>query len=81
MGWPLPIYMNNVRGAIFTDIGTAWKPEDLGNDGVPTDWIQGFGFGLRFDLGIFPLEWDIAWSKDSKMGMRPQYYFSINAGF
>jgi len=79
LGWPLPIFLNNVRGAIFTDVGTAWKPEDI--EGIPTDWVQGFGFGLRLDLGIFPLEWDIAWSRDSKLGMRPQYYFSINAGF
>ena len=81
LGWPLPIYLNNIRGAIFTDIGTAWKPDEIGSDLFPTDWVQGFGLGLRLDLGIFPLEWDIAWSKDSKLGLKPQYYVSINAGF
>jgi outer membrane protein assembly factor BamA len=25
MGWPLPINIINVRGAVFTDIGTAWE--------------------------------------------------------
>jgi len=43
------------------------------------DWTLGFGFGIRLDLGIFPIEWDIAWSEET--GMSPQYYFSLNLGF
>jgi len=80
-GWPLPAYFHNIRGALFTDIGTAWKPDDLNGQLFPDKWTRGFGFGLRLDLGIFPIEWDVAWSPDPSSNMVPRYYFSINAGF
>ena len=80
MGWPLPAYFYNVRGATFFDIGTAWdksKDQEINH----LDWTYGYGFGIRLDLGIFPIEWDVAWSPDPTSDLRPRYYFSINAGF
>ncbi len=79
-GWPLPAYFNNVRGALFFDIGSAWKPE-RDDKLYPELWSKGFGFGVRLDLGIFPIEWDVAWSPDPSSNMQPRYYFSINSGF
>lgn len=80
LGWPLPAYFRDVRGALFADVGTAWDPLDNGQllpD--PDEWSHGIGFGIRLDLGIFPLEWDVAWSPQS--GMVPTYYLSLNTGF
>ncbi|MDP8229217.1 MAG: BamA/TamA family outer membrane protein [Candidatus Electryoneaceae bacterium] len=81
LGWPLPAYFRDVRGALFADYGAAWKPEDMNGQLLPKDWTFGFGFGIRLDLGIFPIEWDIAWSPDESSNMGPRYYFSINRGF
>ncbi|MBM3329348.1 MAG: hypothetical protein FJY67_07745 [Calditrichaeota bacterium] len=93
-GFPLPAYFRDIRGALFTDWGSAWlngrikdwNARQRGNsyhDGyLPYKTTFGFGFGIRIDLGIFPLQWDVAWSPHNKGSeMRPQYYFSINTGF
>ena len=80
-GWPLPIYFRNVRGAFFTDVGAAWDPRYMNRKLFPSmnEWSSGFGFGIRLNLGIFPIEWDLAWSEETNMA--PQYYFSLNFGF
>ncbi|NQU05044.1 MAG: BamA/TamA family outer membrane protein [Calditrichaeota bacterium] len=81
MGWPLPFYFRNIRGATFFDVGTAWYPRDTNSNLLPDpdDWASGFGFAIRMDLGVFPIEWDIAWSPETDY--MPQYYFSLNYGF
>jgi Tol biopolymer transport system component len=81
MGWPLPFYFRNVRGAAFYDFGTAWSPKEINSNLLPdpSDWASGFGFGIRMDLGVFPIEWNIAWSPETDFV--PQYYFSLNYGF
>ncbi|MFC2150504.1 BamA/TamA family outer membrane protein [Calditrichota bacterium] len=90
LGWPLPAYFQNVRGALFYDLGTAWSTNNLTQaeeDQLikslqipkPREWSNGLGIGIRLDLGIFPIEWDVAWSPIT--GMVPQYYFSLNLGF
>lgn len=82
-GWPLPFYFNDVRGTIFTDWGAAWKPDvNSVHDGfLPRKGAFGFGTGIWLNLGIFPLEIDVAWSPDAGEAMVPHYYFSINQGF
>lgn len=81
-GWPLPAYFRDIRGALFSDWGAAWNPGNTsGNGYLPEKGAFGFGLGIRIDLGIFPIEWDVAWSPDKRSNMVPQYYFSINAGF
>lgn len=85
LGWPLPAYFRDIRGALFADFGTAWsrgRENDLADEQLLPDfedWSYGYGVGMRFDLGIFPLEWDIAWSPESNFA--PQYYLSLNVGF
>jgi outer membrane protein assembly factor BamA len=99
-GWPLPFYFRDIRGVLFSDVGTAWytpgqidgRIEDNSDEfevpnittggkiiPSPKHWTAGFGCGIRLDLGIFPIEWDVAWSEAT--GMTPQYYFSLNYGF
>lgn len=91
LGWPLPIGFQNIRGAIFTDIGTAWqddklfKPFSKANSGLPklNDVMMGYGIGTRLNLGFFILRFDIAWRTDwtSKMSKsaKAKYYFSLGA--
>jgi len=75
-GWPLPLSLRNVRGVLFTDIGTAWSgrlrefSEDM--------YLIGCGFGLRVNLGVTVLRFDTAWRSASG---RPIYYFSLGPEF
>ncbi len=80
-GWPLPAYFYNIRGALFLDMGSAWDRDDVQKALVSKHWTTGYGFGVRLDLGIFPVEWDVAWSPDPSSGLKPCYYFSISQGF
>ncbi len=91
LGWPLPIGMVNIRGALFTDIGTAWtkgtKPrfwssrEDLGTPQLQ-DVLMGYGLGARVFVGFFLLRIDAAWSTDLiTTSTKPAYYFSVGAEF
>lgn len=80
-GWPLPLYLRNIRGSLFMDYGAAWFDNELGGRLLPKSWTYGYGVGLRVDLGIFPLEWNLAWSPDPRSQLRPMHYFSINIGY
>ncbi len=81
-GFPIPAYFRNVRGCFFADTGIAWDPRDRNTSLEKQRATFGFGFGIRLDLGIFPLQWDVAWSPHNiDQKMVPQYYFSINTGF
>ena len=96
MRFPLPLSLRQVNGAIFFDLGTAWKVWDErggrwtkrtkdfkgGTGGHLKDLKAGFGFGARANLGIFILRFDTAWKTDfSTVGPRPIYYFSLGAEF
>lgn len=83
-GFPLPFYFRNIRGSFFTDWGIAWNPMDdiSANDFSRQKGVFGMGTGIRLDLGIFPLQFDIAWSPSpSDRKWVPQYYLSLNTGF
>jgi len=87
-GWPLPIYISNIRGVLFHDIGAAWNSdekfhgfEDPSSMGPRrfADIAQGFGWGWRLNLGIFLLKWDMAWENDWVDYSKPKFYVSIGA--
>ncbi|MDZ7291465.1 MAG: BamA/TamA family outer membrane protein [candidate division KSB1 bacterium] len=94
LGWPLPIGLQNVRGALFTDIGAAWEGK-LGkyerfrafkkNSGFPpdlNDLLMGYGFGSRANLGFLLLRFDVAWTTDLyTSSSKPRYYFSLGTEF
>ncbi|KPL08056.1 hypothetical protein AMJ86_02075 [bacterium SM23_57] len=88
LGWPLPAFFHNVRGALFTDIGSAWNQDHFrgtvrGDDGLYhlNDILMGYGTGTRVNLGFFLIQWDVAWSTDLVDSSKPKYYFSLGAEF
>jgi Tol biopolymer transport system component len=94
LGWPLPLGLQNVRGALFTDLGAAWEGK-LGkfenfrafnsSSGFPPglhDLLMGYGFGSRANLGFLLLRFDIAWKTDlQNSSSKPRYYFSLGTEF
>ncbi|MCB1058683.1 MAG: PD40 domain-containing protein [Calditrichaeota bacterium] len=88
MGWPLPLALADVRGALFTDVGAAWfndsfRLTSVGEDGNRRlhDLQAAYGFGWRSNLGFLLLRWDVAWSTDGVDTSKPRYYFSLGAEY
>ena len=89
LGWPLPIGFQNIRGAMFTDVGAAWYDDnfrgiDATGRGKPAlqDLFLGYGFGARMNLGFLLLRFDVAWSSDLANSTNgPYYYFSLGPEF
>ncbi|HUI93977.1 MAG TPA: BamA/TamA family outer membrane protein [Chitinivibrionales bacterium] len=81
--WPLPLTLRYVNGAVFTDIGNAWNPEEqFKNVPLPKNIYGGVGGGLRANLGIFVLRWDRAWKTDFATFFGPwKDYWSLGAEF
>jgi len=89
MGWPLPVALQNVRGALFVDTGSAWNGNsfrafETTNGGWPKlhDLFMGYGVGARLNLGFFILQLDVAWSTDlTQTSDKPIYYISLGPEF
>ncbi len=88
MRFPLPLVLAQVNGALFADVGAAWRGNDfkgVSNAGGKTrlqDIKSGFGFGMRANLGFLLLRYDMAWATDLySVSDRPHYYFSFGADF
>jgi Tol biopolymer transport system component len=88
LGWPLPIGFQDIRGALFTDIGTAWsknEPFRIFREEPEMGWIQlqdvlmGYGLGIRMNMGSFVFMLDIAWPTDLARSGSTRYYFSLGA--
>ncbi|WP_457566701.1 peptidase MA family metallohydrolase [Caldithrix abyssi] len=87
LGFP-PMRFGNIKGVLFTDIGTAWNSDrQEGFRGIKNgrlkDIVMGYGFGTRFFLSFlgFILKYDIAWQYDLKSSSKPKHYFSIGVDF
>ena len=87
MRFPLPLWITNIRGAAFTDIGSAWndhfRGSELSSQGKRRlkDIAMSFGWGFRVNLGIFLLRMDAAWRSDLLKTSKPDYLFSIGTDF
>ena len=89
MGFPIPLGLQNIRGAFFTDIGSAWYYHDFKGansrgSALPqlNDIFMGYGFGARLNLGMFVLRFDAAWSTDLvTTSPKPKYYISLGPEF
>jgi Tol biopolymer transport system component len=90
MGFPLPIELGNIGGALFTDMGLAWdkgenvKPFVRGPNGLPMarDIFSSIGFGVRMNLGFFLLRWDLAWPTNFySTAKSPMALWSLGADF
>jgi len=85
----VPIALNNITGATFLDVGSAWTDnaayKGIGksdnNITVTKDLLIGTGFGLRMILFGLPLKIDVAWSYNYDTFSPPKYYFSLGTDF
>jgi Tol biopolymer transport system component len=95
LGWPLPIGLQNVRGALFTDIGGAWDGKLIGSNRFEDfqpfsteggfhlkDLALGYGFGIRTNLGFVVLRLDWAWRSNlSRTFPGSRFFLSIGPEF
>lgn len=81
----LPIGFQNILGAAFLDIGSAWRNtggwqafQRTPSGSIRTkDLLIGMGIGTRLFFFGFPLRLDMAWNYDGGELSRPVYYLSI----
>jgi len=71
LGWPLPLSLAGVRGAIFFDSGAAidqgetFRPLASRSGGLRTDdLIASYGLSTSMNLGFTVLKWDLSWRTD-----------------
>ena len=88
MNFPLPLTIGYITGNWFADIGSAWDKTSGFKGGTSegkdhlVDIKTSFGFGIRANLGIFVLRYDLAWSTDfADVAAHPMHYFSLGADF
>ncbi|MCI0694243.1 BamA/TamA family outer membrane protein [candidate division KSB1 bacterium] len=89
LGFPLPLTFYNVRGALFTDIGTAWnKNEPLvlwhseRKEGFHLhDLLMTYGVSARTNLGFLILTYDVAWRTDLQNMWKPRHLLSAGVEF
>jgi Tol biopolymer transport system component len=84
----LPIGFQNMLGAAFIDVGSAWTNTKAWQafqqtpDGIQKkDLLVGTGFGARFFFFGFPLRIDMAWSFNGSSFSQPIWYFSLGPEF
>jgi outer membrane protein assembly factor BamA len=84
----LPIGFQNILGAAFVDVGSAWsntkawRPFQSTSSGImPKDLLVGTGFGARVIFFGFPLRIDMAWRFTGSSFSSPVYYFSLGQEF
>jgi len=89
MRLPLPMALQNIRGVVFWDAGSAWSENESikiltknsHDHWYLRDVATGFGYGVRVNLGFFLLRLDAAWRTDLIKFSKPRYYFSIGTDF
>ncbi len=72
LGWPAPLGFRAIRGVLFFDVGGAWdddglfQPVTTEGDGAfrLKDAVAGYGFGVRLNLGLFILRYDLIQKTD-----------------
>ncbi len=88
LGWPLPLTIPNVQGALFWDLGMTWTGGDVhpftvrGNMPAFRDIRSGIGLGARMNLGFLILRFDVAWKNTlNTIGGRPRWYIALGPEF
>lgn len=87
--FPLPLAFQNIRGLFFWDAGSAWMHGDnwkpfertANNRFIARDLVNGFGYGVRINVGFFLMRFDAAWQTDFSHTSSPRFYYSIGADF
>jgi len=88
-GTILPLGFQNILGAGFVDIGSAWSKtgswqgfQRTSSGSTRTkDLLIGMGIGTRLIFFGFPVRFDVAWSYDWGELSRPIYYVSLGPEF
>jgi len=84
IGFPIPMTFGNIKGALFSDIGSAWKGDDF--RGIKTidgafmlnDINFSSGIGARMNMGYFIIRYDVAWQWNFyHRPYYPQHIFSL----
>ncbi len=87
--WPVSMVFGNVRGEIFSDWVKTWDADQV-NDRSMTDILftnqentyWGTGFGMRMNLGIFVLRYDMAFDmSESTLWENRQHIWSLGLDF
>ncbi len=86
---PLPLFFQQVRGAAFVDLGSAWNDtksfrafkKNANDEAVFDDILASIGWGIRFYSPIGLLRIDSAWETDLQNYSSPRYLFSLGADF
>ncbi len=88
LGWPLPISLGNIGGAMFLDVGSAWNSIETvrvarsDQDGYRLDDVYAsFGLSVRWRLGYFPIRMDFAWPTDFSHVDKNRFHFTLGGDF
>jgi len=87
--WPVSMVLGNVRGQLFSDWVKTWDAEQIAGrsfaDAVIADQgnsYWGTGFGMRMNLGIFVLRYDVAFDmSESTLWSNKQHLWSLGLDF
>ena len=85
---PLPLLLQNVLGAAFIDMGSAWNNnselklfgKNIEGKTVTEDLLIGTGVGARVAF-FFLWKFDVAWTYDLAGFSKPRYYISMGLDF
>lgn len=85
LGFPLPLQLGNIRGALFVDAGSAWDNNSdwsltrktEGGETMLDDLMLSYGFGARWNLGIFVLKLDAGWQQDLVSRPTSKWYLTL----
>lgn len=87
LGFPLPLGLAGIRGALFFDAGSAWMDNRdfhvfSREGGLHLDSIDAsYGLSAAMNIGFAVIRWDLAWPTDFKRHRDPRGIFSIGSDF
>jgi Tol biopolymer transport system component len=88
LGFPLPLRFRHLQGDLFLDAGSAWSGDAFRATKVDSDGrrrlkdlMAGTGVGVRVNLGLFLLRYDVAWSTDMHSFSEPRHYWALGGDF
>ncbi len=88
MRFPLPVDIQGIRGVSFCDIGGVtdelrnFKTAVRSNGGIELEDLKmGFGTGIRLNIGIAVLKYDLAWHTNLQSVSRMYQHFSLGSEF
>jgi hypothetical protein len=85
-GGPLSMFFQNIGGVLFLDLAKVWddptQPVNQGFQRNETGPLGGYGYGIRFHLGMMVLKIDAAWKTDMRETFgSARYYWTLGYDF